>query len=294
MLTEKLKELFGKKSLTWPKLILFAVLAGVYAALVAIIPALHYTSFITITVTLEVWILFGILIIMNSKSNMDSALKCFVFFLISQPLIYLIQVPFSWQGWGLFKYYRYWFIITVLCLPMGFIGYYMKKDKWWGLLILLPMIVLTAYSYMTYITYFMFYSPRYILICLFCIIAMLVYPIAIFDNKKIKAVGTAISCVLIIAATVICLLKPHYYSTEIMGNNEEHSFDDSYSVYLGDSKYGDVDIRYVQGAEDYMVHAEFKRGGATTLTLESPTGEKTEYDLYIDIDTYDLEKKQAE
>ena len=30
---------------------------------------------------------------------------------------------------------------AVACLPMGFIGYYMKKDKWWSLLILIPILV---------------------------------------------------------------------------------------------------------------------------------------------------------
>ena len=108
---EKLiRKLFGGLNLTWPKLIIAAVIAGVFTAVMALIPALHYTSFNAITVSFEVWILFGILIIMNSKSNLDSALKCFVFFLISQPLVYLIQVPFSQLGWQLFGYYRTWFI----------------------------------------------------------------------------------------------------------------------------------------------------------------------------------------
>ena len=48
-----IRKLFGGISLTWPKLIICAIIAGVYTAAVAIIPALHYTSFHTITVTLE-------------------------------------------------------------------------------------------------------------------------------------------------------------------------------------------------------------------------------------------------
>ena len=108
-MTKALKKLFGGIDLTWFKLIIAAVVAGVFTAVMALIPELHYTSFHTIVVTFEVWILFGIIIIMNSKSNLDSALKCFVFFLISQPLVYLIQVPFSQLGWALFGYYRFWF-----------------------------------------------------------------------------------------------------------------------------------------------------------------------------------------
>lgn len=75
-----IKKLFGEIDLTWRKLIISAVIAGIYTAVMALIPQLHYTSFHTITVSFEVWILFGIIIIMNSKSNLDSALKCFVFF----------------------------------------------------------------------------------------------------------------------------------------------------------------------------------------------------------------------
>ena len=155
-----MKKLFGEIDLTWKRVIIFAVLAGVYTALTTIIPGLKDTSFHTIAVTFEVWILFGIIIIMNSKSNKDSALKCFIFFLISQPLVYLLQVPFSYQGWNLFGYYKYWFIWTVLCLPMGYIGYYIKKDKWWGYLILFPMILMVAESYAKYLSDFMFAYPK--------------------------------------------------------------------------------------------------------------------------------------
>ena len=61
----------------------------------ALIPITADTSFRDIAIKFECWILFGIIIICNSKNPKDSALKCFVFFLISQPLVYLIQVPLS-------------------------------------------------------------------------------------------------------------------------------------------------------------------------------------------------------
>lgn len=286
-----IKKLFGGIHLTWPKVVIAAVAAGVITAVIALIPALQYTSFHAVTVTLEVWILFGIVIIMNSKSNWDSAWKCFVFFLISQPLVYLIQVPFSSLGWGLFGYYKNWFIWTVLCFPMGFIGYFMKKGKWWGFLILLPMILLTAFSYRDYFSDFQFYMPKYILICLFCACAMILYPVVIFDDRKIRTIGAAIGVTAVIVLTVIGLLNPPVYSTEIMGNNEEHTFDDTYQVSLADAKYGSVEIMYLDDIEDYMVHAEFKKAGRTVLTLESPSGEKTEYDLSIERDTYEITQR---
>ena len=286
-----INKLFGGINLTWPKLIIAAVIAGVFTAAMAIIPIFQNTSFYTITVTFEVWILFGIIIIMNSKSNLDSALKCFVFFLISQPLVYLLQVPFSWQGWGLFGYYKYWFIWTILCLPMGFVGYWMKKDKWWGYLILLPMLGLTAYSYLTYFSDFQFSMPRYILISLFCACALIFYPVAVFKTKMIRVVGAALGGVAVIFLTVLCLLNPPVYSTEIMGNGEEYQFDDSYTAYLADEKYGDVEIRYMDSVEDYMLHADFRRSGDTVLTMVSPSGEKREYDLHIERTKYEITKR---
>ena len=286
-----IKKLLGGINLTWPKVIVAAVIAGVFTAAMAIIPALQSTSFHAITVTFEAWILFGIIIIMNSKSNLDSALKCFVFFLISQPLVYLLQVPFSWQGWGLFGYYKYWFVWTVLCLPMGYIGYYMKKGKWWGYLILLPMIALTAYSYRTYFSDFLFSMPKYILVCLFCACGMVFYPVVIFEDKRIRLAGAVIGGIAVIALTVIGLLNPPVYSTEIMGSNEEHTFDAAYQVSLADETYGNVEIIYLDAIEDYMVHADFIKAGKTVFTLEAPNGEKTEYDLSIERYTYEITER---
>jgi hypothetical protein len=57
---------------------------------------------------------------------------------------------------------------------------------------------------------------------------------------------------------------------------------------LADDKYGSVDIVYLDSVEDYFVHAELRRAGKTVLTLESPDGEKKEFDLSIDRTTYDL------
>ena len=66
-----MKKLFGGLNITWLKLIIFAVAAAIYTAVVAIIPITRDTSFRDITATFEVWILFGIIIIMNSKSALS-------------------------------------------------------------------------------------------------------------------------------------------------------------------------------------------------------------------------------
>lgn len=283
-----MKKLFGGIHLTWPKVIIAAVAAGVLTAVMALIPALLYTSFHAIAVTFEIWILFGILIIMNSKSNLDSALKCFVFFLISQPLVYLIQVPFSEMGWGLFSYYKNWVIWTVLCFPMGFVGYFMKKDKWWGYLILLPMIALTGLSLSLYFSEFQFSAPRYILITLFCAAAMILYPVCVFRNKKIRIAGAAVGAAAVIAIITYCLFHPPIYDVDLFSIGDNIALSPSCTVTLEDSSYGDTEIRYIDSLESYAVHIDFKKAGRTKLFLESPDGTKKSYAIDVERTTYNI------
>ena len=146
-----MKKIFGDINLTWPKLVILAIITGIYTAIMAMIPIAKDTSFSDLAVTFEVWIFFGIFIIMNSKSAKDSALKCFVFFLISQPLVYLFQDIVN-QSNLLMTFYRFWIGWTIATIPMGFIGYYMKKDKWWGLLILVPMLLFVGMEYAGYLS----------------------------------------------------------------------------------------------------------------------------------------------
>ena len=123
-----LKKLFGGLNITWPKLIIFSIIMGIYTALMAMcVP--DGNSFHDIAVTPEWWVLPAIIIIVNSKKPLEAALKTFVFFLISQPIVYLIQVPFSQLGWGLFNYYPFWFNITIATFPGAFIGWFIKKRQ---------------------------------------------------------------------------------------------------------------------------------------------------------------------
>lgn len=289
---EKIKKLFGGIDLTWKKLIIFSIIAGIYTAVVAILPIAKDTSFADITISFEVWILFGIFIIMNSKSAKDSALKCFAFFLISQPLVYLIQDIINHSSLFL-TYYRFWIMWTILTIPMGFIGYYMKKDKWWGLAILTPMLIFLGMHYSRFLGQVIYNFPYHLLSTIFCAITMLLYPICIFSNKKVKVTGIIISDLIILFMSTITLTNNTVYNTTVLTNGGSVGavFDDSYNVYLEDSSYGKVYITYNEGIEDYMVNAEFKKAGKTNIILEDPKGNKTIFEIDIKNNTYDINKK---
>ena len=285
-----MKKIFGGINLTWPKLIILAIVAGIYTAIMAMLPIAKDTSFSDLTVTFEVWIFFGIFIIMNSKSAKDSALKCFIFFLISQPLVYLVQDTINHSNLFL-TYYRFWVVWTIACIPMGFIGYYMKKDKWWGLLILAPMLLFTAVEFSGYLSRTMFSFPRHLLTTIFCMCALIIYPLAIFENKKIKITGVVISGMMIFLVVLVCIMKPPVYSTYILSNNEKYQFDDSYKAYLLDKKFGDLKIECDDETKDCMIHANFKKAGKTELILESADGKRIVFELTIERSKYTMEVK---
>ena len=289
---EKVKKLFGGIDLSFKKLIIFAIIAGVYTGVMAMLPIAKDTSFADITISFEVWILFGILIIMNSKSANDSALKCFVFFLISQPLVYLIQDVINHSNLFL-TYYRFWIAWTIGTISMGFIGYFMKKDKWWGLVILTPMLIFLGLHYSGFLNQTIYSFPYHLLSTLFCFITLLLYPICIFNNKKVKTTGIIISVLIILVMTVITFTNNTGYNTTILVNGGDAGavFDDSYNVYLEDSKYGKVYIEYDESLEDYKINAEFKRAGKTDLIIEDSNGNRKVYEIDIKRNSYDINKK---
>ncbi len=287
-----MKKLFGGIDLNWKKIIIFAILAGIYTGVMAMIPITNNTSFRDIAISFEVWIFFGILIIMNSKSAKNSALKCFIFFLISQPLVYIIQDLINHSNL-LFTYYRFWILWTIATIPMGFIGYYMKKDRWWSLLILIPMLIFLGIHYSGFLGETLFYFPFHLLSTLFCIISMIIYPIFIFNNKKIKYTGLIISLIIIIVMTLITFTNNTTYNTTILVSDRETGkvFDDSYKAYLEDDRIGKVYIKYDESLEDYIVAAEFKRAGKTNLIIEDSNKNKVIYEIDVKRNTYNITKK---
>ncbi|MBR5342265.1 MAG: hypothetical protein IK149_00045 [Oscillospiraceae bacterium] len=290
-----MKKLFGGLNITWVKLIIFAVICGVYTGVMAILPFTADTSFRDITTTFECWVLFAIIIIVNSKTPLDSALKVFFFFLISQPLVYLVQVPFSEMGFELFKYYPAWFRWTLLTFPMAFVGWYMRKDKWWSLMILVPMLFFVGYHYLSYFGEAVHFFPNHLLTSLFCAATMIIYPLYIFDNKTLRIVGVTLSVLIILAASVYGVMdqRSHSYDTSLLLSGGETcgiEYDDSYRVYLEDESYGTVQIAYEEAIESWLVRASFTKTGHTRLVLESPEGEKLFYDLTIERYSYEVHR----
>lgn len=134
----------------WTKVIVLSVVTAAFTAAMAIIPFFAETSFHDIAVNLEAWILFAMLIIMNCKTRKEASLKTFVLFLISQPLIYLIEALILPVGFAAFQCYKYWFIVTVLTIPGAAITFQVKKKDWSGVFALSVATAFLGYMAATY------------------------------------------------------------------------------------------------------------------------------------------------
>ena len=207
-----LEKLFYGLNLTWPKLIIASIVIAIFVGLLMTIPALVDTSFTRIGVIFYWWILFGTTIITNSKSHIDAALKCFVFFLISQPLIYLTQILVGAADWSLMGYYRNWIIWTIATLPMGFIGHWLiaRKDIW-SALILAPAIGFVLLESTGEFNTAFSKFPQYLLSGIFCIAIIVVMLLGVLKTWKLRACALGAALVALAVFLFIFAAKPEDY-----------------------------------------------------------------------------------
>lgn len=132
-----MKRLFGGLKMRWPHVLLFALLAGVYTAAVMLFSCLENTSFQDIGITFEWWVIFAVIIVTNCKKSWDAMLKCFVFFALSQPIVYAVEVlAGSISMDQALMYLHLWLPKILLTLPGGFIAYFCKKQNILGSIVL--------------------------------------------------------------------------------------------------------------------------------------------------------------
>ena len=254
---EKIRKYFGGIDITWPKLIIFAVASAVVTAVLNEIPILHGTSFADIAIAFECWFLFAIIIITNSKKMIEAVLKCFVFFLISQPLIYLIEVPFEPLGWGVFGYYRRWFIFTVLTIPGAAIAYLVKKKNLLSVFILSVATGYCAYAAVTYARSAAADFPHHLLSAVFCAVLSLFFIFVLLDKRMHRILAIAI----VVAVTVVSV-----FVTKVNKVEEIVLDDGSWVCEIQDENIVDVEMTDGNRA---AVTAENEGGSLLTFTDEN-------------------------
>ena len=277
--------LFGGLNMSWMSVIIFSIVSAVLTTVFLIVPIFKGTSFIRVGETFEAWIFFAVIIMSNCKKPLESAEKTFVFFLISQPLIYLMQVPFSQLGWGIFGYYRYWFYWTLATFPMAFIGWYIKKKNWLSLVILSPVIIyLTAVAYAS-VRDCIERFPHMLAMAIFCTLQIICYIIAFLPDLKTRLVGFvipfAVTAVLIITSDSVSFTASEIlpddpsFSSEAAISVEDESVvnvqledPERGTVYINAQKYGTTDFIITDGENEYVYTIEiYKENGVSAAKI---------------------------
>ena len=277
--------------MSWPRVILAAVLAGVVTALAAMFVP-DGNSFHEIAVMPEAWVLFAILIIVNCEKPLEAALKTFVFFLISQPLVYLIQVPFNSLGWQLFGYYRYWFMVTLLTFPGAYIGWFIKKDNLLSGLILSVMLALLAVLGTGYVRDMLQHFPNHLISALFCFGQIPLYIFGILQNRKAKIAACVITAAAIAAAVFANAGQAKFEQiTAFDLDDTKYPVDESWTVRTADESISTAELFEMEEG-NYYLRLHIYKMEENTVTLVD--GEGGEYPLTVSyVDNYGLKVDEA-
>ncbi len=196
-LKSKIRHIYGQINMTWLKTVLFAVIAGVYTGLIMLVPALDNTSFQDIGVGYEWWVIFAVIVVVNCKKNWEAMLKCFVFFLLSQPIIFGVEVLFNHITLEqAIHYYRIWLIPTILTLPGGLIAFYCKKQNTAGAIVLGLGNTIQLVLGVSYVVLCVRDFPHHILSVLVCVISVFLMSFAIQKEKKNRIISLVLPVVL--------------------------------------------------------------------------------------------------
>ena len=268
-------KLYGGIRLTWPGVILYAVGTAILTTIFLVVPIFQGTSFVRMGETLEAWIFFAVILIANSKTPLESASKTFVFFLISQPLIYLFQVPFSWQGWGLFQYYKFWFILTLLTFPAAYLGWYIQKKNWLSLLILMPVLVFLVFTCEGGIKYVIHQFPSMLIMVVFCIAQIFLYLYTFTRKISQKLVGVLVP-IAIIAVMMLIPKNIEFFSSQFLP--DDPVLTENAVVTVEDTGVAEIAVSGTGEGSTILIHAHAY--GSTSFTIQDGGKEYT-YDLRI-------------
>ena len=238
-----LKKIFGGIKMTWPLLILFAVISGLVTGLIALIVP-EGNSFRQIAVTFEAWIVLAIIVVVNCERPLEAACKTFVYFLISQPLVYLVQVPFNSMGFGLFRYYYpYWFYWTIATLPGAFIAWFIKRDNWIAAIILSVALAMLIFLGTGYLRDLIRRPPKYLVSSLFCFGAVPLLILCILHKRNPRLIATGIAVLALIACLFVTFRSgANHINARMALDREEYPVTSEWSVRLADPDNGTVSL----------------------------------------------------
>lgn len=195
-----------KEEVTYKDIILYAIICGIVTGIILDVelyklPAIMNNSLFNIGICFEFWILATMIIISRTKKPLEAACKVFLFFLISQPLVYLVKVPIDPRGWGAFVDYKGWFIWTLLTFPGAFIAWYTNKKNNLSIVIFMVAILFLSYEFAQHFNVLITDFPFQLLACIFILYQIAEYVIS-FEGKRRMVFGI-LSFISVVSITIL-------------------------------------------------------------------------------------------
>ena len=269
---DKIRKLFGNREMTWKRLIIFSVLCAVYTAAMLLIPGINETALREIGVGFECWFILAIFVVSNCGSAKEAAVKCFVFFLISQPLIYLIQSPFVHRNL-IAEYYKPWLIKTFLTIPGGFIAYQIKRKDLLGSLVLaVAGIFLSYYGVDLVLANLSPFRIDYVLYGLLLVAAAVMLGFIFCGSRKLRT----IYLIIILAAGLT--LGAVTSQNALSAKNYDIALSEG-DWYISSCSYSKMEAEIVDGTLKITYYGSSSTG---EVLLENGNGDRLSYSLHVE------------
>lgn len=281
-----MKKLFKDINISWEFIIIFSILIGLLVGIINRIPILNNTSFQDIAIVLDMWIIFAIFIIVNCNTWKEAVCKCFIFFLISQPLIYFTEIlldviiyhkDFTNLFTLYFKNYYIgsgWLTLTFLTIPGSFIAYQIKKDNVLSSIILSVATGYLAFSGTTCLIECIFnHFPYHLLNGLICLFMAFMLIFLILKNKKNRVISLIITIIGIILGITFLMCQKN----NPMLINEIVDFEDN--MIIVDYTVENEDIAHVSLSDDgkYMDVSSSSKVGSTKIIVKDESNKEYTY-----------------
>lgn len=271
------KKLFGDIDLTWGKLVVFAAAVGIFTGITEWLPfTIPVNNF-----SFWIWILFCMIIITNSKSPVDSALKSSAFFLISQPLMYLVQVTHDLID--LPSMFTWWISYILLAALLGYFGHYVKNQNIWSILVLSPIFIFLTGAMLSSLSTAVCDPLRYssLLSAIFDFVTVIIIILVILKKPWLRI--TAISLILTFATVFLAFfvgILPHKATINLSKCGiQTDKIDESFYTPYSDEPQDGI-IKNENGEYELEVSGQRNSTSMSCIRKKEPS-ENSETEYYI-------------
>lgn len=192
---------FTYKNVIWFAIICGLITGGILDVELLKIDAIKDNSLFNMGICFEFWVFATMIIVSRTNKPLEAACKVFLYFLISQPLIYLVKVPIDARGLGVFKDYIGWFVWTVLTFPGAFIAWYTNKKNNVSIAIFMVAILFLSYEFAQHFNVFITHFPFQIIACGLILLQIGCYVMS-FNGKR-RIIFGILSLLSIIGITIL-------------------------------------------------------------------------------------------